>query len=61
MKSKGKPVIDFENENWLIDLAFLVDITTPLNELNVCFQGKNQLISNFIDYTMYVLYIMYNQ
>jgi len=29
-----------------MDLAFLVDITTHLNELNVRFQGKNQLISN---------------
>ncbi|CAI6366866.1 unnamed protein product [Macrosiphum euphorbiae] len=29
-----------------MDLAFLVDITTHLNELNVRLQGKNQLISN---------------
>ncbi|CAI6355941.1 unnamed protein product [Macrosiphum euphorbiae] len=29
-----------------MDLAFLVDITTHLNELNVRLQGNNQLISN---------------
>jgi hypothetical protein len=46
MESKGKPVIEFEDENWLMDLAFLVDITTHLNELNVRLQGKNKLISN---------------
>ncbi|KAE9532362.1 hypothetical protein AGLY_009985 [Aphis glycines] len=46
MESKGKPVIEFEDENWLMDLAFFVYITTHLNELNVRLQGKNQLISN---------------
>jgi len=31
MESKGIPFIEFENENWLMDLAFLVDITTHHN------------------------------
>ena len=42
MKSKGKFVLDFEK--WLSDLAFLVDVTVHLNELNMHLQGKNQLI-----------------
>ena len=32
-------------ENWLTDLAFLVDLTTHLNELNMCLQGENQFIN----------------
>ena len=31
------------NENWLLDLAFLVDITSHLNYLNLKLQGKDQL------------------
>ncbi|KMQ83319.1 general transcription factor ii-i repeat domain-containing protein 2-like protein [Lasius niger] len=37
-KKIGKPVPEFENENWLVDLAFLVDITAHLNELNIRLQ-----------------------
>ena len=37
--------VDFLNDdNWLNDLAFLVDITGYLSELNVKLQGKNQLV-----------------
>ena len=39
---KNKFVPEFDNENWLIDLAFLVDLTAHLNELNTCLQGENQ-------------------
>ena len=34
-----------DNENWLIDLAFSVDVTAHLNELNMFLQGENQLIN----------------
>ena len=37
-------VPELENEKWLTDLAFLVDLTAHLNELNMRLQGENQLI-----------------
>ncbi|XP_043931708.1 general transcription factor II-I repeat domain-containing protein 2A-like isoform X1 [Protopterus annectens] len=46
MESKGKPVPEFENANWMADLAFLVDITAHLNDLNLCLQGENLLITD---------------
>ena len=36
---------EFDNENWLTDLAFLVDLTAHLNELKMHLQGENQLIN----------------
>ena len=44
MKSKEKDVSFIENEHWLNDLAFLVDITKYLAELNVKLQGKEQYV-----------------
>ncbi|KAG8230021.1 hypothetical protein J437_LFUL008462 [Ladona fulva] len=44
MDLKGKIVLKFESENWMADLAFLVDTTAHLNKLNMRFQGENQLI-----------------
>ena len=45
MVSKNKFVPELDNENRLTDLAFLVDLTTHLNELNMCLQGENQFIN----------------
>jgi len=45
MKSKNKVVPELENSEWLIDLAFLVDITSELNHLNVLLQGSDKLAS----------------
>ena len=42
MVSKNKFVPELDDENWLTDLAFLVDLTAPLSELT-CLQGENQL------------------
>ena len=39
---KKQIVPELDNENWLTDLAFLVDLTAHLNELNMCLQGENQ-------------------
>lgn len=43
MVSNTKFVPELANENWLTDLAFLVDLTAHLSELNLCLQGENQL------------------
>ena len=45
MVSKNKSVPELDNENWLTNVAFLVDLTTHLNELSMHFQGENQLIN----------------
>lgn len=42
---KGKPVTELSDSKWMSDLAFLVDISKHLSELNVTLQGPNQLIS----------------
>ncbi|CAI9730290.1 Hypothetical predicted protein [Octopus vulgaris] len=34
MENKGKPVLDFQSPEWLQHLAFNVDITEHLNNLN---------------------------
>lgn len=39
-------ISDFEDEQFINDFAFLVDITTHLNILNSDLQGKNHLISD---------------
>jgi hypothetical protein len=35
MEMKGKPVRELNDSKWLCDLAFMVDITKYLSELNV--------------------------
>ncbi len=37
------------NEKWLFDLAFLVGITTHLNDLNLKLQGKNKLFLSLVN------------
>ena len=44
MVSKHKFVPELDDENWLTDLAFLADLTTHLNELNMHLQDENQVI-----------------
>ena len=47
---KEKQNVDFlENEEWLNDLSFFVDITKVLAELNLHLQGKNQLCFSMFD------------
>ena len=44
MNRKGKDVAFMDNDAWLNDLAFLVDITRHLSDLNLKLQGKDQLV-----------------
>uniref|UniRef100_A0A8C1LT94 Uncharacterized protein n=1 Tax=Cyprinus carpio TaxID=7962 RepID=A0A8C1LT94_CYPCA len=48
MENKGKPVVELSDDKWLCDLAFMVDITKHLSELNVKLQGPNQLLSSLL-------------
>ena len=41
---KKCPLTKLENENWLCELGFMVDITKHLNALNVQLQGPDQLL-----------------
>ena len=40
--------MELSDGKWLSDLAFMVDITMHLSELNIKLQGPNQLVSSLI-------------
>lgn len=44
MNDKQRSVPELKNDEWLLDLCFLVDIVEKLNQLNISLQGKNNLI-----------------
>ncbi|XP_029647136.1 general transcription factor II-I repeat domain-containing protein 2A-like [Octopus sinensis] len=46
LEAKGNSCISFDDDKWMNDFSFLVDITHKLNELNVRLQGKEKLIHN---------------
>ncbi len=48
VEMKGKPAVELSDNKWLCDLAFMVDITKYLSELNVKLQGPNQLLSSVL-------------
>uniref|UniRef100_A0A674N6P6 SPIN-DOC-like zinc-finger domain-containing protein n=1 Tax=Takifugu rubripes TaxID=31033 RepID=A0A674N6P6_TAKRU len=48
MEMKGKPVMELSDGKFLSDLAFMVDITKHLSELNIKLQGPNQLVSSLL-------------
>ena len=41
---KKCPLTKVENENWLRDFGFMVDITKHLNDFDVQLQGPDQLL-----------------
>ena len=48
MKNKAIPLLD--DPTFQCSLAFLTDITHHVNELNVKFQGRNQIITQIYDH-----------
>ena len=50
MEGKGNPIAEFNDAEWISDLAFLADITSHLNELNSRLQRKGQLINCMFDH-----------
>ena len=42
-------MLELDNKNQLTDLAFLVDLTTHLSELNMRLPGENQLINTMFE------------
>lgn len=44
MNIKEKPVEELSNNQWILELGFLTDLTGELNQLNKRLQGKNKLI-----------------
>lgn len=49
MSSKGKSPPQLTSEDWIKDLAFLVDITSQLNTLNISLQGRSQVVTQMYD------------
>ena len=50
MTVKGKYASFLDNDEWLDDLAFLVDVTNYLADLNVKLQGKDQYVSRLYEH-----------
>ncbi|PRD32063.1 UNVERIFIED_CONTAM: zgc [Trichonephila clavipes] len=45
---KGEHITELEDEKWLMNLAFLCDITAELNDLNLNLQGKNKCLTDIM-------------
>ncbi|GBP84764.1 General transcription factor II-I repeat domain-containing protein 2B [Eumeta japonica] len=46
MQIKNKPLSELNDPKWICDLAFLVDLTGYLNDLNLKLQKKGQLVND---------------
>lgn len=49
MEQKGKPVKELKCSEWVRDLAFMVDITQHLNNLNKTLQGRKHVVTQYYD------------
>ncbi len=48
MDMKGEPIPELDQDQWMCDLAFLVDITSHLNKLNLKLQGPDKMITSLL-------------
>ena len=48
LETKENPIAEFNDEEWIENFAFLVDITTHVNKLNSCLQRKGQSIHSIL-------------
>lgn len=48
MEKKGKPELHFQSTEWM-HLAFMVDVTEHLNNLNKMLQGRNKVVMQYYD------------
>ncbi|XP_023254026.1 general transcription factor II-I repeat domain-containing protein 2B-like [Seriola lalandi dorsalis] len=49
VEKKGKPVLEFQSTEWMQDLAFMVDVTEHLNNLNKMLQGRTKVVTQYYD------------
>lgn len=49
MEEKGIPVLELHSREWVQDLAFMVDVTEHLNNLNKQLQGRNKVVTQYYD------------
>ncbi|XP_014404013.1 PREDICTED: general transcription factor II-I repeat domain-containing protein 2B isoform X3 [Myotis brandtii] len=49
MSSRGKPLPQLSSQDWVRDLAFLVDMTMHLNTLSLSLQGHSQIVTQMYD------------
>ncbi|XP_037054181.1 general transcription factor II-I repeat domain-containing protein 2 isoform X2 [Peromyscus leucopus] len=50
MSSRGKPMPQLSSRDWILDLAFLVDMTMHLNTLDASLQGHSQIVTQMYDF-----------
>lgn len=47
--SNSKSIPELEDKHWVADFAFLVNISSVMNDISTLLQGKDQLINNMYD------------
>ncbi|XP_069506309.1 general transcription factor II-I repeat domain-containing protein 2A-like [Ambystoma mexicanum] len=58
MTNKGKDVTLLDDASWLNDLAFLVDITKYLLDLNIKLQGKDQFAQRLYEHIQSFVHVL---
>jgi hypothetical protein len=59
LEMKGESLDKLCDDNWVQDLAFMVDIAGHLNDLNLKLQGKRQVVVSLYSYITVTYYLLY--